>query len=102
MSVFQFFKKAKETIEQRSHNALTKIQGKLVEDPSVYVLPPEIRKKITSSKKSPSRDDKSLDKLKHTEVASSKPHLGQKESRKLSELMKKKHDLMARLRKIDQ
>ena len=37
-----------------------------------------------------------------TESSGSKPKLSEKESRKLSELLKKKNELMTRLRKIDQ
>ena len=39
---------------------MNKIHGKIIEDPAVYVLPLENRKKISNKDKSPNKDDRSI------------------------------------------
>lgn len=102
LSVMQFFKKSKEIVKEKSDVALNKLHGKIIEDPAVYKLPLGDRKKVSSQGRSPEKEDKSLSKPKLSEPSRSKPQLSQQESKKLGELMKKKNDLMNRLRKIDQ
>lgn len=53
ISLLEFLKKGVETITQKSENALNKIHQKIIEEPNVYVLPPEVRKKMSSQDRTP-------------------------------------------------
>jgi hypothetical protein len=64
LSVFDFFKQATQTIKERSEHAVTKIHAKIIEDPTVYKLPLENRRKLRSQDKGSLQEDKSLSKNK--------------------------------------
>ena len=73
-----------------------------MEDPAVFVLPLENRKKVVSLDKQSKQTDKFRKKEELSEAnRSSGNKFAEKDSQKLGELLKRKHDLMARLRKID-
>lgn len=80
---------------------MTKIHHKMVEEQSVFVLPLENRKKLSHKEPHTSKEDKSVSKAKREEL--SKPHsnLTRQSTERLNELLKRKHELMMRLRKID-
>ena len=56
---------------------MNKIHGKITDDPTVYILPLENRKKMSSQGKSPQKDEKSIGKTKMSEPSRSKPKLNE-------------------------
>ena len=62
-------------MKQKSEGAINKIHAKIIEDPSVFVLPLENRKKMNSQGKSPEREEHSLGRHKMSESSGSKPKL---------------------------
>lgn len=73
----------------------------MVEEQTVFVLPLQNRKKLSQKEQSTAKEDKSPSKPYKIDL--SKPHstLTRQSTEKLGELLRRKHELMMRLRKID-
>lgn len=75
MSLLDFLKKGIETISQKSEAALTKIHHKMIEEQNVYILPPEIRKKMSSQDRTPKKEEPSEGKQRLREISKSNGQL---------------------------
>lgn len=74
LSILDFLKKGKEAIAQKADHALAKIYNKIIEEPNVYILPLEQRKRMSSQDR-PSPKDQSVTKQSIRETSKSNGQL---------------------------